>query len=51
MGPKAKDACKCEGCKCDPKWQVQGQINVKVIDHLQRNGVNIGDPAPVGSAK
>ena len=45
------DACKCEGCKCDAKWQVQGQINVKVIDHLQRNGVNIGDPAPVGSAK
>jgi len=51
QGPKAKDACKCEGCKCDAKWQVQGQINVKVIDHLQRNGVNIGDPAPVGSAK
>lgn len=45
------DACKCEGCECESKWQVQGQINVKVVEHLRRNGVVIGSPAPVGSAK
>lgn len=44
------DGC-CGKCDCAKAWKRQAEINVSVIDHLRRNGVVIGSPAPVGSAK
>ena len=41
----------CEKCDCAKAWKRQAEINVPVIDHLRRNGVVIGAPAPAGSAK
>ena len=41
----------CGKCDCAKAWATQAEINVKAIEHLRRNGVVIGAPAPVGSAK
>lgn len=41
----------CGQCDCAKAWVKQGQINTAVVEHLRRNGVVIGSPAPVGSAK
>ena len=60
QGPKAKDACKCEGCKCNPQWEAdklwkheRGWDIDQIKKHLREQGHNIGvaPPRPTGSAK
>ena len=54
------DACKCEGCKCNPQWEAdklwkheRGWDIDQIKKHLREQGHNIGvaPPRPVGSAK
>lgn len=47
---KTKAGC-CDKCDCAAAWKLQGELNAKTVEHLRRNGVVIGSPAPVGSAK